>query len=178
MLRARTQREYRQHLRARIDGQPYPQHLRGAAQPRAQFVQLQVRESQMVEGPLVQRLSVLACPREPPRDGGLSGAEHPRGRRGIQPFGQCSQYHGNLVRRGFQAIQGGVASSTEGGVARLAAERLDRLSTTMFTVADQGVDVRFCVPEVRALPVGTGKALSGDALRSSSPAFDLAPGTY
>ena len=83
VLGAGTQLEDGQKLGAGINRQPEPLHLYMAAQPRAQFVQLEVREPQMAEGPLVQRLSVLACAREPPRDGDLSGAENPRGRRGI-----------------------------------------------------------------------------------------------
>jgi hypothetical protein len=42
-----------------VDGQPQPQHLCGAAQPGAQFVQLQVRELEVAEGAFVQGLSVL-----------------------------------------------------------------------------------------------------------------------
>ena len=33
--------EYRKNFRARIDGQPQPEHLRGTAEPGAQFIQLQ-----------------------------------------------------------------------------------------------------------------------------------------
>jgi hypothetical protein len=43
-----------------IDGQPEPEHVCGAAQPGAQFVQLEVREPEMAEGALVQGLCVLA----------------------------------------------------------------------------------------------------------------------
>jgi hypothetical protein len=38
MLCARTQMQHRQNLGARIDGQPQPEHLRGAAQPGANFI--------------------------------------------------------------------------------------------------------------------------------------------
>jgi hypothetical protein len=86
MLRARTQREYRQNLRARIDGQP--EHLGGVAQSGSKFVQLQVREVQIAEGVLMEELSVLACPREPPRNRGMSKAEDPLCSRKIQSFGK------------------------------------------------------------------------------------------
>src|SRR5947207_15992524 len=59
---------------ARINGQPQPLHLGMAAQPRSQFVQLQVREPQMAEKALVQVLSVLACARQPGGDRGWSKA--------------------------------------------------------------------------------------------------------
>jgi hypothetical protein len=149
-----------------------------AAQPRAQFVQLEVREPQLAEGPLMQRLSVLACAREPPRDSGLSGAENPRGRRGIQPFGQCSQYHGNLVRRGFQTVEGGVASSTEGATAGLTAVRLDLLRTTVLAIADQRVELRIGIAEVGTLRVGASEPFGVYAFGGSPPAFHLAPGSH
>ena len=60
MLGARTQLEHGENLGARIDGQPQPQHLAGAAQPCSQFVQLDVWEPQMAERVLVQSLSVRA----------------------------------------------------------------------------------------------------------------------
>ena len=42
-------------------------------------------------------------------------------------------------------------------------KRLDPLETAMLAIADQGVDVSFRVPEVRALGVGTSEALGVDA---------------
>ena len=47
VLRAGTQIEDGKKLCARVDGQPQPEHLFGAAQPGAQFVQLEVRELEM-----------------------------------------------------------------------------------------------------------------------------------
>ena len=48
----------------------------------------------------------------------------------------------------------------------------------MLAVADQGVDVSFRVPEVRALLVGTSESFGVYAFGGSPPAFDLSPGTY
>ena len=48
----------------------------------------------------------------------------------------------------------------------------------MLAIPDEGVDVRICDPEVRALLIGTGVALRVDAFGCSSPAFDLAPGPH
>ena len=59
-----------------------------AAQPGAQFVQLEVGDLQGVEAVLVQGLSVFASASEPGGDGGLTGAEDPFGSGDIQPFGQ------------------------------------------------------------------------------------------
>ena len=63
-------------------------HLFGAAQPGSYFIQLQVRELEVVEEALVHGLCVPTCTREPCRDGGLTVAEDPFGRRRVQPFGQ------------------------------------------------------------------------------------------
>jgi hypothetical protein len=53
VLCAGTQMEDGKNLCARVDGQPEPQHLLGAAEPGAQFVQLEVRELEMAEEALV-----------------------------------------------------------------------------------------------------------------------------
>jgi hypothetical protein len=68
---------HRKNLRARINRQPQPEELFSAAEPCSQFVQLEVWELEMAEGPLVQRLSVLACTSKPPHNRGLSKAEDP-----------------------------------------------------------------------------------------------------
>jgi hypothetical protein len=54
VLRAGAQMKHRTNLGARVDGQPEPEHLLGAAQPRAEFVQLEMRELQGAKGALVQ----------------------------------------------------------------------------------------------------------------------------
>jgi hypothetical protein len=51
--------EHRKNLGARVDGQPQPDYLFGAAEPGAQFVQLDVWEVKMAEGALVQGMCVL-----------------------------------------------------------------------------------------------------------------------
>ena len=60
VLRAGTEIEHGKKLRKGIDGQPQPQHLLIAAQPGAQFVQLEMRELEMAGEALVQGLRVLA----------------------------------------------------------------------------------------------------------------------
>src|SRR5947209_19436552 len=67
--------KHRKNYGARINAQPEPLHLPMAAQPRAQFVELEVREPKMAEGPLVQGLRVLASTSQPGGNGGLSQAE-------------------------------------------------------------------------------------------------------
>jgi len=53
MLCAGAEIEHGKNLRERIDGQPEPDHLCGAAQSGSQFVQLQVWEPQLAEGTFV-----------------------------------------------------------------------------------------------------------------------------
>jgi hypothetical protein len=135
VLGAGTELEHRQNLGEGIDGHPQPQDLLSAAQPGAQLVQLQVREMQMAEEALVQGVCVPACSSEPPRQSGLSKAEDSLGGGKVEPFSQRSEHHGDLVRRGFQPVQGGMAPRTERRVAGLAAKRLDPLSATMLAIA-------------------------------------------
>src|SRR5215470_16661254 len=126
----------------------------------------------------MEELSVLTCPREPPRDGGLAVAEDAFGGGSVQPFGQRGEHHGDLVRGGFQSIQRSAASSTERGTAGLAAERLDALGLAMLAIPDEDVDLSIGIPEVQALLVGTGVPLGVDSLGCSPPAFDLVPGSH
>ena len=166
VLCAGTELKHRQNLSERIDGQPEPEHLRGTAQPGAQLVQLEVREMEMEEEALVQGVRVPTCTSEPPRNSGLSKAEDPLGGGRIEPFGQSREHHGDLVRGGFQAIQGRVASGTEGAVAGRTSEGLDALSRAMLAISDERMDLRISIAEVRALRVGTGEALGVDSLRA------------
>ncbi|HLX56537.1 MAG TPA: hypothetical protein VKR83_05895 [Ktedonobacteraceae bacterium] len=55
-LRARAELKRRKNLGEGIDGEPKPQDLFGAAEPGAQFIQLQVREVEVGEESLVQGL--------------------------------------------------------------------------------------------------------------------------
>ena len=82
------------------------------------------------------------------RDGGLTGAEDAWGSGRIQSFGQRREHH------------------------------CDLLGMTMLAIANQRVDLGIGDPAIRALRVGTGKALGVHALGCSSAAFDLAPGAY
>src|SRR6266567_7784837 len=140
VLRARTQMQDRKDLRTGVDGQPQPQDVGVAAQPRPQLVQLEVLEVEMEEEPLVQSVRVLTSTGRPGHDRGLSKAENPLGGGGVQPFGQSRQDQGDLVRRSFQTVQGRVASSTERGTAGLTAKLLDALGLAMPAISHQSVD--------------------------------------
>ena len=88
VLCARTELKDGKNLRRGVDDQPHPEDLCGAAEPGSNFVQLQVRDVQVVEAALMEDFSVPACTREPPRNRGLLKAENPHSRRRIQSFGQ------------------------------------------------------------------------------------------
>jgi hypothetical protein len=62
LLRAGAELKHRKNLGEGIDRQP--EHLCSAAQPRAEFVQLQVGNLQISEAALMEDLSVQACTRE------------------------------------------------------------------------------------------------------------------
>ena len=64
-LCSRTKLKHQKNLGERINGQPQPQHLLVAAQPRSQFVQLEVGDLQGVEATLVQGLCMFSCADEP-----------------------------------------------------------------------------------------------------------------
>jgi hypothetical protein len=136
VLCARTELKHRKKLGARIDGQPQPEHLCGAAQPRAEFVQLEVRDLQVAEATLMEVLSVASCASEPRRDGGLTITEDPFGGGWVQTFGQRREHHGDLLGGGFQMVQRSIVSSAERGAASLTKERLDRFSAAMFAISD------------------------------------------
>jgi hypothetical protein len=60
--------------------------------------------------------------------------------------------------RGFQAIEGGVAPRSEGGVTGRASKGLDALGLAMLPIAHQRVHVRIGDAEGRTLLLGTGEA--------------------
>jgi hypothetical protein len=166
------------YLRTGINGQPQPQDLFGAAQPGAQFVQLDIRKLEMTEKMLVEALSVLPCAGQPGDNRRLTVAEDPLGGGRVQAFGQSRQYNGDLVRGSLQPVQWGVAPGTERGVAGLTTKRLDPLGLAMLAIADERMDVSVCDAEVRALLIGTGETLGVYAFGGSPAAFHLTPGTY
>ena len=115
-----TQVEDRKSLRQGVNGQPQPEHLRMAAEAC----------SCKVRGCSPARARKA-------RDGGLSGSENALCSGRIQSFGQRRQDHGDVLGRGFQAIQGGVASGAESGTAGLTTECLNTLSLAMLAIPEK-----------------------------------------
>ena len=171
-----TELKHRKNLREGINGQPEPEHLCGAAQPGAQFIQLQVREVQMAEEALMQDLRVLTSTRQPGGNGGLSKAEDPLGSRKIQPLGQRRQNHGDLLGESFQLVQRRVAPRTERRTTSLTAKGLDPLDMAMLAISDQRVNLSISDAKVEARSVGTGEAFGVYPLGCSAAAFHLTPG--
>jgi hypothetical protein len=68
MLGTGTQMLRGENLRAGVDRHPQPEHVLRAAQPGANFIQLQVWEVQMGEGALVQGLGMLSSTGQPACD--------------------------------------------------------------------------------------------------------------
>jgi hypothetical protein len=134
VLGAGTELKGRKNLGAGIDGQT--EHSFGTAEGGAQFIQLEVREVEMEEESLVQDLRVLTSTSQPSGDRGLTVAEDPLCCGMGQPFSQCREHQGDLVRRGFQTVQRSVTSSAERGVASLTTKRLDALYTAMLAISD------------------------------------------
>src|SRR5437763_17131183 len=109
-------------------------HLSGAAQPGAQFIQLQMRELEMAKEAFVQGLCMSPSASEPGDDGGLPVAKDPFGRRSVQSFGQCREDHGDLLGGSFQTVQGREVVSTGGGAATLTAQGLDARGVAMMGI--------------------------------------------
>jgi len=141
-------------------------------------LQLQMWKLEVAEAMLVQGLCMFPRASEPHGDGGLSIAKDPLGSRRIQPFGQRRQHDGDLVRGGFQTVQGSAVPGSEGGATGLTTKRLDPLGMAMLAIAHQRVDPGVSDPKVGALPVGTSEPLGVYAFGSSSSTFDLRPGTH
>ncbi len=119
----------------------------------------------------MQGLRVFASAKQPGGDGGLPVAENTLSSRRIQSFSQRRQHNGDLLRRGFQTVQGRVAPGSERGSAGLAAERLDLLNTPMFAIPDESMDSSISDAKVPALSVRTGEAFGIYAFGSSRRLF-------
>jgi len=80
--------------------------------------------------------------------------------------------------RGFQSIQGSVASGSERGVAGRTSKGLDPLGVAMLAISDEGMDLSIGDPEGRALLVGTSEPRGVYAFGGSPSAFHLGPRTH
>ena len=157
---------------------PQPQPVRPAQQPRAQLVEVHVREMQPLKGAIVQRCAVFPRSHQPSRDGRVPMPEHPHGRGDIHPLRQRRQHLANPVGCRFKPIERGVAWRAEARATCLTAQRLDALAPPLSAIAHQGMDLRIGDRILQACAVGAGEALGVTAFRCAAPAFPLAPGRH
>ncbi len=142
-----------------------------AAQPRAEFIELQMGKGELAEGAFMQALSMCASAEEPVGDGGMPDAKDAFSRREIQPFGQGTQHQGHPLRGRFQPVQWRMETSTERAATRLTAKGLDALGSPMAAISHQSMDLRIGDAGVLARTVWAGKALgrhADGALRADS----------
>jgi len=177
-LAAGAELKHRNNLGERVDRQPEPENLVGAAQPGAQFIQLEMWELEMGEEALVQGLCMLPSAGEPGGDGGPLVAEDPLSCGRVEPFGQRREHHGDLVRGSFQTVQGSVAPGSERGTASRTSKRLDVLGMAVLAIANQRMNLSIGNAAVPTLLVGAGIPLGVHSLGGSLPAFHLTPGAY
>jgi hypothetical protein len=83
---------------------------------------------------------------------------------GSTPSESRRQHDSDLVRGGFQAVEGGSAPGTERRARGLRAKGLNLLGLAMLPIPDECVDVGIADAEGRARRVGTGVAFSIHAL--------------
>jgi hypothetical protein len=101
VLRAGTQIADRNDLCKGVDGQPEPEHVLRAAQPGAQFIQLEVRKLEVGEAAPMQDLRVLASAGQPGGDSGMPIAEDPLSGRRVQPTSRAQSTPLLCDERGF-----------------------------------------------------------------------------
>ena len=178
VLRAWAELKHRKNLRAGINGQPEkdapvrrcaagcvvrPAGGEGAGDGRRSARAGCVRAHQ--HG--TERLVIVAC-------------RKPKTRRASDessPSASRDEHHGDLVRWGFQTVQGSVAPGSERAATGRASKCLNALSSAMFAISHQSVDSSISDAKVKALLVRTGEAFGIYALGSSPAAFHPTPGT-
>jgi hypothetical protein len=175
-LSARPQLESRDQLAQRIESQPEPEDLVARAQASADLVDLDVGKTQVQEASLVEGLAMLASAMEPASDRRLLMAKDPHGCRDVEPLGKSGEDFGDPSGSGLETVQGSVATGGEGVTTSLAAKGLDAFALAVAAIANECVDPGVGDAEVGTGGVFAGKALSVDALRSTTAALDLGPG--
>ena len=133
---------------------------------------------EMEEEALVQGVRVLASTQQPGGNSRLPVTEDSLGGGSVQPFGQRREHFGDVMGRGFQTIQGRVASGSEGHAASLAAKGLDPFGLAMLAIPNQSVHSSVSDAKVQALLVWTGESLGVHPLGCAPPAFHLTPGAH
>jgi hypothetical protein len=178
ILGSRPQVQYRDDFAERVKGDPQPQSVRPAAEPRPQLVELNVREGEIPKDAVVEGGTMCPSPCQPGRDGGVAMSEYAHGGGHIEPFGQGRQHFTNPHRCRFEPIERCVIPGAEGGATGLASQGLNSLSSPMCAITDERMEM--CIDDVivGAPPVGASKPLCINPFGRTAPAFPFAPGRH
>jgi hypothetical protein len=138
ILGARPQPQYRDNLADRIDGHPQPQHVRPVPQPRAQFVQLHMRQ---VQAFLKRSCSVALCSPARVSQEVMLAWRWPNTRAAAETsspsasaLSTSARCWDAVLRRYSGVTQRVGAPRSEAGAARLAAQGLSALATPVRAV--------------------------------------------
>ncbi len=159
MLRPRPEVQDRHEFRQRVDHHPQPKHVGALAQPRAQFIKLEMRELEAAEPTVMQRRAVPASPREPGGDRPGAVPKHPHScgdRKSLSYRAQdfCDTGGGRL-----EAIEGCAAPGGKGYSTRLTAKGLDALVRAVRPITGKGMDLGIGNAVLGTRGVGAGKAV-------------------
>jgi hypothetical protein len=156
---------------------PDPDIVFGALEVTPELVELKMREFEVDEEMVVELATVIAASGEPGADGGFADVEDDRECGRVISISKQGEDLADDHWIGFQAIERGMTSSSELGLAGLAAEILNRpMITGVLAITDNGMDGWIGNAEVGAGGVRAEKAISRDRLFRTAYAFDLIPG--
>jgi hypothetical protein len=173
---SRSWQEHGDDLAEGIDRQPQPQDRRRATQPGAQFVQVEMREGEVLQGAVRSPCALLPSPAQPGRDcAGMISTYAPSACH-IQTFAQRGEHFSDAGGGSCESGQGGGAAGALWSCGMLESARsecvgLCRVSRPRPGQARVGDLLR------RTARHGTSKALCGDPFGRAATTFDLSPVT-
>src|SRR5262245_6496791 len=109
--------------------------MRATPEPRAQFIQLDVRELEIPQPTRMEHGTVFARTHHPSCDGRMPMSKHAHCSSDGESFRQRSEHFTHPLRWGFQAIERGMAAGAAGDTAGLTSERLDAFVPSFGAVA-------------------------------------------
>jgi hypothetical protein len=97
--------QHRDDFTERIDCHPEPEHMSMAAEPCPQFVELAMRQVEVLEDAVVECRTMFTRTGQPTRDRGMAVAKDPYCRCDIDPFRKRGQHLRNALGCRFEAVQ-------------------------------------------------------------------------
>ena len=161
-----------------LDHHPQPEDMRAAAQPTPQFIELKMREGEIVEVSVVERCAMFPGTAEPGGDSRVAMAKEGHGGGHRKVFGQCCQYLPDAVGCCLEALQRRRASRTQGSLACLAAEGPDTFAFPVSAVTDHCMDLGIGDPILGARAIRAGEALGVDPPHRATATFHLPLGRH